>query len=46
MIEGHRWVFHMNVANLLDTRYWSNAVNGNLGVGVPRTIKFSAKVEF
>jgi outer membrane receptor protein involved in Fe transport len=46
VINGHRTVFNMTVGNLLDTTYWSNAVNGNLGVGEPRTIKASVKVEF
>jgi iron complex outermembrane receptor protein len=45
-IDGHRTIFNLSVTNLMNERYWSNAVNGNLGVGTPRTFRISAKVEF
>jgi hypothetical protein len=30
----------------MDTRYWSSTVSNVLGIGMSRTFKFSAKVEF
>jgi iron complex outermembrane receptor protein len=45
-IGDQRFVFNLNVTNLLDTRYWSSTTNNVLGVGLSRTFKFSAKVEF
>lgn len=36
----------LNVDNLADKRYWSNAGNGLLGVGMPRTVKLAATMAF
>jgi iron complex outermembrane receptor protein len=38
--------WQLNVDNLANKTYWSNAGSGLLGIGAPRTIKLSAKVDF
>jgi iron complex outermembrane receptor protein len=35
-----------NVDNATDRNYWSSAGNGLLGVGMPRTLRLAAKVDF
>lgn len=45
-IDNRRLVFNMNVRNLTNVRYFSSAVNGALGVGPPRTVTFSARMDF
>jgi iron complex outermembrane receptor protein len=35
-----------NVDNATDRNYWSSAGNGLLGVGLPRTLRLAAKVDF
>lgn len=42
-IGDKRVSFNLNCRNCTDKRYWSSAVNGALGIGVPRTISFSAR---
>jgi iron complex outermembrane recepter protein len=44
-IAGHRYAFNANCTNLLNKRYFSSAVNGALGIGAPRTITFTTRLE-
>lgn len=46
VIGGKRTTFQAVVDNVTDKNYWSTAGNGLLGVGAPRTLKVTAKVEF
>jgi iron complex outermembrane receptor protein len=46
ILYDHPTSFNLGVSNLLDTKYWSSAVNNTIGVGTPRTIRFGMKVEF
>lgn len=41
-----RTAFQMVIDNLADKNYWSTAGNGLLGVGQPRTLKASVKIDF
>ncbi|HEX7931870.1 MAG TPA: TonB-dependent siderophore receptor [Paraburkholderia sp.] len=45
-IANHRVAFNLSATNLFNRRYWSSAVNGDLGVGLERTIKGSVKIFF
>jgi iron complex outermembrane recepter protein len=45
-LGGLQTNWQLNVDNLTNKTYWSNAGSGLLGVGAPRTIKLSAKVNF
>jgi iron complex outermembrane receptor protein len=45
-IGDQKFTFNLNVTNLMDTRYWSSTVSNVLGIGMSRTFKFSARVEF
>jgi len=40
-ISGRETRFQVNVENAFDEAYWNTAGNGLIGVGPPRTIKFS-----
>ena len=40
-IMGQRTSFQVNVENLFDKAYWNTAGNNLLGVGAPRTVKFT-----
>ncbi len=44
-IARHATTFQVYVENLADKRYWSAAGGGILAVGLPRTVKFSMKVD-
>lgn len=45
-LAGKRSTFQAVVDNLADKDYWSTAGNGLLGVGLPRTLKLTARMEF
>lgn len=40
-LGGKRTSFQVNVENLFDEDYWNSAGNNLLGVGAPRTVKFT-----
>jgi iron complex outermembrane receptor protein len=44
--EGKTITLQANLENATDLRYWSTAGNSLLAVGLPRTLKFSAVVDF
>src|SRR5258706_5651116 len=44
-IAQHATTFQLYVENVADKRYWSAAGGGILAVGMPRTVKFSMKVD-
>jgi iron complex outermembrane receptor protein len=44
--DGRRVTLQANVDNLADRDYWSSAGNGLLGVGMPRTVRLAAKIDF
>ena len=44
-IARHATTFQVYVENLDDKRYWSAAGGGILAVGMPRTVKFSMKMD-
>lgn len=45
-LNGRKATFTFGVNNLLDDHYWSNAAEGALGIGAPRTFKASMKTDF
>jgi iron complex outermembrane receptor protein len=45
-IGGRRVSLQMNVDNLGDKRYWNSVATGTYGIGMVRSYKFSAKVDF
>lgn len=45
-VNGKRTTFQAVVDNVTNENYWSTAGNGLLGVGTPRTLKLTAKVDF
>ncbi|MBB4201001.1 hypothetical protein CCR94_00415 [Rhodoblastus sphagnicola] len=45
-VGGKPTTFRVNVANLLDKRYWTNKGDDMLYTGVPRTLSFSMTVSF
>jgi len=45
-VAGKRSTFQAVIDNVTDKDYWSTAGNGLLGVGLPRTLKLTAKMEF
>lgn len=45
-VAGKRSTIQAVLDNATDKNYWSNAGGGLLGVGAPRTLKVTAKVEF
>lgn len=44
--DGQRLTLQANLDNATDRDYWSSAGNGLLGVGLPRTLRVAAKLEF
>lgn len=44
--DGRQLTLQANVDNATDRDYWSSAGNGLLGVGMPRTVRLAAKVDF
>lgn len=44
-VAGKPVTFQLNADNLTDVRYWSAAGNNLLGVGLPRQVKFTMRVE-
>ena len=45
-VAGKRSTFQAVIDNVTDKNYWSTAGNGLLGVGLPRTLKLMAKMDF
>lgn len=45
-LGDERITYQLTVDNLTDRDYWSTAGNGLLGVGLPRTLKASMRVDF
>jgi iron complex outermembrane receptor protein len=45
-VGGHRTALNLNIDNLADKRYWSSAGGGAYGVGMVRSVKMSAKIDF
>lgn len=46
LLGGKRTTFQAVLDNATNKNYWSTAGNGLLGVGAPRTLKVTAKIEF
>lgn len=46
LAAGKRSTIQAVVDNAANKNYWSTAGNGLLGVGAPRTLKVTAKMEF
>ena len=44
-LGGRRYTFNLNVGNLLDKRYFSSSVGGAYGVGAPRIISLTSRVD-
>ena len=45
-IYGHRTSFGLSIDNLANKRYWNSVQTGTYGIGMDRTIKFNAKIDF
>jgi len=45
-ISGYRCAFQFNVDNVGNLRYWNSVQTGTYGIGMDRTFKFNAKVDF
>jgi TonB-dependent siderophore receptor len=45
-IQGHRVSFQIAVDNLSNKRYWNSVTTGSYGIGMDRSIRFNAKVDF
>jgi iron complex outermembrane receptor protein len=45
-IAGRRVALQLNVDNLSNKRYWNSVQTGTYGIGMDRSIKMSAKVDF
>ena len=45
-LAGKRTTYQAVIDNATDKNYWATAGNGLLGVGAPRTLKLTAKMEF
>lgn len=45
-VAGKRTTYQAVIDNATDKNYWATAGNGLLGVGAPRTLKLTAKMEF
>lgn len=44
-IAGKRTTFGVTVDNVSNKRYWNSVNNGTLGIGMDRSVKFTAKVD-
>ena len=44
-LDGRRYTFNLNVGNLLNKRYFSSSVGGAYGVGAPRIISLTSRVD-
>ena len=44
-LAGRRYTFNLNVGNLLDKRYFSSSVGGAYGVGAPRIISLTSRID-
>ena len=45
-IAGQRVSFQLSVDNLANKRYWNSVTTGTYGIGMDRSVKLSAKVDF
>ena len=45
-ISGHRASFGLSIDNLGNKRYWNSVQTGTYGIGMDRSIKFNAKIDF
>ncbi|BAL27204.1 TonB-dependent siderophore receptor [Azoarcus sp. KH32C] len=45
-IGGYRTSFGLNIDNLTNERYWNSVQTGTYGIGMDRSIKFNAKIDF
>lgn len=45
-VAGRKASFGLNVDNLANRRYWNSVQTGTYGIGMDRSIKFNAKVDF
>ena len=45
-IHGHRASFQLTVDNIANKRYWNSVGAGTYGIGMDRSIKFNAKLDF
>jgi iron complex outermembrane receptor protein len=45
-VGGYKTTFNVSVDNITNKRYWNSVQTGTYGIGMDRTIKFSAKVDF
>ena len=45
-IQGKRVSFQLSVDNLANKRYWNSVQTGTYGIGMDRSIKMNAKVDF
>ena len=43
---GHRVFLQAIIDNAGDKRYWNSVTTGTYGIGMVRSVKFSAKVDF
>ena len=43
---GKRVSFQVSVDNLANKRYWNSVQTGTYGIGMDRSLKFSAKLDF
>jgi iron complex outermembrane receptor protein len=46
VIQGRRSFFQLAVDNLANKRFWNSVNAGTYGIGMDRTIKFNARVDF
>ncbi|CAN7753214.1 TonB-dependent receptor [Variovorax sp. LjRoot290] len=45
-IEGRPTSFSLSIDNLTNKRYWNSVADGTYGIGMDRSIRFNAKVNF
>jgi iron complex outermembrane recepter protein len=45
LIDGRKYTFNLNCTNLLNKRYFSSAIGGAYGVGAPRIISLTSRVD-
>ena len=45
-IAGKRVSFQVNVDNLANKRYWNSVQTGTYGIGMDRSLRFNAKMDF
>lgn len=45
-VHGKRVALQLNVENLANRRYWNSVQTGTYGIGMDRSVKFNARVQF